>query len=643
MLHGDYSKYGTSVYDQLYGEERNKGWESYDQGNADSLRKRYRALITASKQKKKRGKLLQNLFPTETKIDEEFLDINCLPDELICRIVDKLDDRNSELSCLYVSRKWYMCARRTVYRDVQFLSTYRAAQFVTTLRETPEYGSLVRSIDLSHMRNGLLYTAEDEHNEYEDEIPDLAFAGWRDWRYRKNPLYGGINRTRTRSTNDDVSIYSSVFSSANYRTRSNSLSVGSMKSSLHKTNNGNGKGNKLITRFLDFFRCARKKDKKKKSKLACEENLKRTQTTSVDEFFPGRTSSTTSALPFTNKFLLKYAHLRDLPMGHVLHLLTLCVNLEKLDISNLTLSSDFEIEELNAHPSSYGRYSMISDGTRESEHDETIMDIDGSLPAKYFSDSDRPYHYYKSREDDWFSAKSQMFCNHHPRKKKFQLRPLSNHDFHQKIVQLSQLQSLTITNVVWLMQRDMRDLVTILFTKLFLTNINQKISVNFSGSGMQLHSPLANRGDLQTMIALAITSQLISASDENLVTWFQLRSFYGNSSSDPPPSFIPSNWLDDSTMLLAIATQLSEPINNDTNFLLNTVIFKEARFNEFKFFISPSAENFSIVFETGLQCTNPTHRPILEQCLSLYDRIKKLRHQQLLQHAGENYHMLSML
>ena len=133
-----------------------------------------------------------------------------------------------------------------------------------------------------------------------------------------------------------------------------------------------------------------------------------------------KSSRKISKLPYTNKFLLKYAHLHDLPMGYVLHLLTLCTNLKHLNLSNVTISSDFEILTLNSNGNKVSFSMLDEDYSDESLGDRNLF----KSFVKYFSDSDKPYHYYEDTAYDYstpnnkqFKQSHNMFSNNHRKKK----------------------------------------------------------------------------------------------------------------------------------------------------------------------------------------------------------------------------------
>lgn len=66
-------------------------------------------------------------------------------------------------------------ATSLLYHSPKFRTTYRFAQFVTTVSHSRRYADMVRIFELS------------DHEEAEDRAN--GFASWREWKYREIPLY----------------------------------------------------------------------------------------------------------------------------------------------------------------------------------------------------------------------------------------------------------------------------------------------------------------------------------------------------------------------------------------------------------------------------------------------------------------------
>lgn len=670
ILNADYSRYGVSVYDQLYGRGGSGGEkEPVRSHEPDGFKKRYKSLMQGSgqwrhwKQKQKRagpksvvkakaflGRLQgekRRQEPQERETD--FANINCLPEEIICRIIDNLGEREEQLQCLYVSWKWSECAKRIIYRDVSFTSTYRVGQFVTTLRKNNDYGKYVDSIDLSQLKNGFVCLPESTEAEeaasmsaYGVELPEFAYAGWRDWRYRNNSLYGShmlssINHTRGRRGSDISSTHSSIFSNTYPRGRS-----GSTTSIVSKTTQGAGNKN-VMTKIRRFFSSNFEMSSAQQEPLHEEIDDERSPSSSpslspssMEDKMPKN-----SSLPYTNKFLLKYAHLRDLPIGYILHILRICVNLRSLKLSNLMISPDFQIEVLK-----YKRSEYISFFPEDQEEaylgDDDELTESGEPRAKYFSDSDKPYHHYKDQQADTIatgrfgttSENYNMFTNKYTPRKKFQLKMLTNDDLCDAILSLKHLRKLEIGNVVWLVQRDMKRLISqTMFKCLQEQRPMNEVYMNFEGSGLQTTLPLAGQGPLDGMVALIILNDIMNnRSDEEILEWFELR------------------WVPVLRMIIQCGDQVhlaraSEQLNykvvdhsSNVAIPVREISILNSTTGQFSYLvkIDPVSSCLHLRIENGTPRTATDIK--LKQCTDmLLERVNHLREGQLLQHTGENF------
>jgi hypothetical protein len=104
---------------------------------------------------------------------EEPASLTNIPTELvhsICRYLSSDDLCN--LVC--ASKQTYADVAVLIYAKPQFISTYRLAQFVTTISHNQRLAELVRELNLSHI----------------SKLPkELGLAGWREWKYRDETLY----------------------------------------------------------------------------------------------------------------------------------------------------------------------------------------------------------------------------------------------------------------------------------------------------------------------------------------------------------------------------------------------------------------------------------------------------------------------
>lgn len=400
-----------------------------------------------------------------------------LPVEIVANVLFMLgnDSQRDLVNCLYVSHTFYHATKMVLYRDPQFTSTYRVAQFVTSVRLHPENGKYVRNLDLSQLRNGLITegTEEDAANgtgttqsfhDPEDANYQFALAGWRDWRYRHDSLYGaaalnsynlkkvvsrgssvssqgtssGISSGNVanghcstasspphprghRSNSSVSSLTSSIMSSLQNNSHlslvstsstandahSSSLTRSGIASGLTRRNTADGKVLQSNQRskvddestlrdslWLRFRRGSRYK-KLSKAKRAAE--LNNTLTKEITEL-PHRNTTVKfdvsppfkTCHPYANKFLLKYAPYRDLPMGYILHLLKLCPNITKLDLSHLVFCPDFEI--IAKKPSKIMNCTSLLPAVQESV--TSVTKSEANLEVVYLTDTNKNYDHY---------------------------------------------------------------------------------------------------------------------------------------------------------------------------------------------------------------------------------------------------------
>lgn len=495
----------------------------YDHGSSDSF-----SIFSSKSHKDKESFTFatynNNNFPIlniQPVFNEKYADINDLPLEILSRIISYIDqeqDYKMVIYCLYVSKRFYEATKIVIYGQPKFISTYRVAQFVTSLRLHPENGHLVKRLNLSNLKNGLIIketeqtnntsdssdntTHNDEtHNNTEttittvnEPIKDIAYAGWRDWRYRNDPLYsspilnsytvkrivsrsssihsnssnfttltngsGTSVNTSTSTKNDNSNSLNSQ--NLSNRVRSNS-SVSSITSSIMSSFQNNSHLSLTSSNFnvnsssplsnhntggkvkpLDEFNFPSLQQQKSNSSSKEPDNkwfrfniayknkrrarnLKTYSTqqqqqqqspkTNLNIVTSANNNPNTTYLandnnttnmemtgsspqirfaiaqpfktnhPYTNKFLLKYAPYRDLPLGYILHILHHCPNLESLNLSNLIICNDFKVIRKSKHHKRMT--SLILPAVEES----TIMtnSEENRLDVIYATDSSKNY------------------------------------------------------------------------------------------------------------------------------------------------------------------------------------------------------------------------------------------------------------
>jgi hypothetical protein len=123
-------------------------------------------------------------------IIEEPASLMNIPVELVHAIiqyVSRLDLLN--LNC--TSKQMYAETIMLLYARPHFASTYRYAQFVSTISHNQRLASLVRELHLSPFTN----------------MPKNGLAGWREWKYRTEALYTLYPNNDTPDNNNSDQIY----------------------------------------------------------------------------------------------------------------------------------------------------------------------------------------------------------------------------------------------------------------------------------------------------------------------------------------------------------------------------------------------------------------------------------------------------
>lgn len=439
----------------------------------------------------------------------KFADINDLPIELVAEILSEFElghDQKTLVRCLYVSKKFYKATKIVLYEQPYFTSTYRVAQFVTSLRLHPENGTYVRVLDLSRLKPGIIgQDAKDSQGQDEDghsrhhrrhrrrstnaslnlppttptstisdddgatnaslkddasstgDFEDLALAGWRDWRYRNEPLYSspllnsfklkkvvsrsssitstssgnstGVHSARRQRSNSSVasittSIMSSIYNTSHvslssttsnnsngYMSSGSNLSRVSTASSLKKSSTQSSMASPQKPKPMSditsssWFRMKLSSRNRKTRTSTTTAGLKSSKNKTVD--VTKRDSEHPSSLrpsklkfsieqpfsthhPYANKFLLKYAPYRDLPLGYILHMLNLCPNLNELNLSNLVICTDFKL--INQKTERRRVTSSLLPAVQELS---ISAGPERDLEVVYMTDSGKGYEYYE--------------------------------------------------------------------------------------------------------------------------------------------------------------------------------------------------------------------------------------------------------
>lgn len=286
-----------------------------------------------------------------------------LPVEIQTLVFEHVRDKRSYVNLMCTSRGMYHAARPFLFRSISFTSTYRFAQFVSCLRLNSSLGIYVFEVDLSGIKSG--YTEPEdapEDNEHEeipvDEIAELlnrTLAGWRDWKYKNNPLYAlhpapAVPLTKVHSS---VSLHSQnslkrVKLSKYFKRRRSQTEVTVAPPTTGQTT-ATGHNHPMGHNLLNH------------AHGTVHNQVGSQMMTHYTQLL--LTNGNSNIHPKINKFLLNYAQSKDVPTGYVLHLINMCPNLKSVNFANLTFSTDYRIKL--KHLRQYQRYDLMNNFPKE--------------------------------------------------------------------------------------------------------------------------------------------------------------------------------------------------------------------------------------------------------------------------------------
>lgn len=303
--------------------------------------------------------------------------------EIQIHIFSLVDDSESYRNCLLANKLFYLLGKPFLYRSVSFTSTYRFAQFVTCLRNNSTLGYHVIEVDLSQLKPGNweLEMSEDDPEDAmdsDDEYLKLKsgaiLAGWRDWKFKNNPLYAlhpapliPLTKALSNSSVNTIPSHKTAKLTRYFKKRRGSSVSGPISSGGHTHANP-------------------------------------THTASSGPYHPH--SHFSAPHPAINKFLMNYSGSKDVPIGYVLHLINLCPDLESVNFGNLSLSSDYRIVQPMAHK--YQSYDVLNN-----YHKDMLKVIDSISPvsAQSFSSPFNEEGLKKSSDHPLSSASSVFSMN----------------------------------------------------------------------------------------------------------------------------------------------------------------------------------------------------------------------------------------
>lgn len=399
-----------------------------------------------------------------------------LPPEVISRILSMLNsetDQQTLVECLLVNHMFYHTAKGVLYSRPHFTSTYRIAQFVTCLRQCEENGLLVRKLDLSQLRSG--------------ELTALG-GSWRDWqaRYAATRKYGhkpsvSVGSLENYFTNDNNNYCYSY--ARDHRSNSNlsnssshsggNSSSGSSNSSGESNNLGETQG-KWTSLWTKFKKSGQKNKTNTASIISRPTNRKKSASvTTVPATSNADTTKSGQQQTTTTKYLAPYASYKDLPLGHLLHLLRLCKNITDVDLSNLILSADFELPS-SSQPQ---LRSMVPGASVEPR-------------AMYLSDSTKPW-----------DIRNSGYGNGH-------LRKLHPDMVFEVLLERPTIHQLRMDNIVWVRQ----SIVSNYVLQAFISGRENQV-LSFNRSGLHRHLAWTCQASICDLVALVIMDRIVSSDD----------------------------------------------------------------------------------------------------------------------------------
>lgn len=305
------------------------------------------------------------------------ISFNQLPIEIIKLILNFVDDYKTLIYCLYVNKNFYKASKTIIYMNPKLTSTYRVGQLISSLKENPKNGLLIQFLDLSKLTSGLILNEEyvnDVMDSNDDDFYlDYAYASWRDWKFKGDPLYGSsllnsYNLSKTKSVISVDSMSTVTTFKLNFLQRLKFDNDITMKLKNIK--------NKLFIFKRNSNAKLFKKEIKTNKKVVKDEKSVKFNTRDVKNqpFYDHH--------PYTNKFLLKYSSSKDIPIGYVLYFLEICPNLIDLNLSKISLSDDFKIVYQDKIKQHINFTSLIEDVSPILEQRSNEVD----LKPRYLSD-----------------------------------------------------------------------------------------------------------------------------------------------------------------------------------------------------------------------------------------------------------------
>ncbi|KAK9382121.1 uncharacterized protein V2V93DRAFT_321992 [Kockiozyma suomiensis] len=270
----------------------------------------------------------RRLFPSRRAATLDSLPLELLDE--ICSYLPQKALLASVLTCKNIACAGYVF----LYQNPAFKSTYRFAQFVSIITHDRTLSSYVRSLDLSEIESGLQ--------------GNVVLAGWRDWKYRSEPLYW--NRKHHRHHHHHHS----------KRKRANTADAISSQQKIETTRPS------MRRSSLSFSSSSRPKQQHHHSQLqSIQQHKQPVQLRSIKLPQNAETVSAEASAdvrhPLQSPLLKQYSLSRDLPIGAILHVLRACPKLQTIDLSNLPLAADYYVTSRKYKPTAFTNLLFVSD------------------------------------------------------------------------------------------------------------------------------------------------------------------------------------------------------------------------------------------------------------------------------------------
>ncbi|KAK9240251.1 hypothetical protein V1525DRAFT_224883 [Lipomyces kononenkoae] len=249
--------------------------------------------------------------PTLDTLPLEVLDeiCCCLPQQALLSLVN---------TCKALACSAYVY----LYQEPRFTSTYRFAQFVSVITHDRTLASYVRALDLSTVEDGLR--------------GNVVLAGWRDWKYRTEPLYW----TRKYSGHH--------YFHHQYRYRANT--VPSSKAALQAPPKPPRPDRRSSLSLSSSSSAASSTSSLASSQKSAKSNLQHLQPR------PELTRH-----PLQSPLLKQYALSRDVPIGAIIHVVRACPHLQHINLSYLPLAADYYVTSRKYKPTAFTNLLFVSD------------------------------------------------------------------------------------------------------------------------------------------------------------------------------------------------------------------------------------------------------------------------------------------